>query len=474
MPKRVLTISPMPPEKCAYALARYSRSPDSIADSIDWVRTHDSQKFLESFYFQYGHASIADLGHVVLCFEGISELAATEIEDEQLWDGQARSSRYQNFSKSNAVVPDELSDQQAALYRETAAALTEGYNQIHATAAAWLADRLPRPDDMKEEPYRRNIAARAFDIARYLLPLGVPTGVGQVTSIRTLERQIRRLKASEYKEVRDLASEIAEACASDPACKWNANEAAEPVAPTLARHVDVDCHLLESRQDLRQWAEQNLPPQKHTHKHDVDLLRPDNISADVAASLLYPVTDRPYRYLYEAACDWSQAQRNEVIDVALRSRTKRDEMLRAFRAGPYVYDIVMDIGAYRDLHRHRRCQQFRQQYGTALGFDTPAAIQDAGMTDKYEALVRRAFDTMAHLPTSAGHYALPFGTRARFLFKMDFAEAEYICRLRSGVKGHFSYRRIAWEMKEKMQQLEPELGRLIDATPPSIEDPLKR
>ena len=34
---------------------------------------------------------------------------------------------------------------------------------------------------MKEEPYRRNIAARAFDISRYLLFLGVPTGVGQVT-----------------------------------------------------------------------------------------------------------------------------------------------------------------------------------------------------------------------------------------------------------------------------------------------------
>ncbi len=97
MAKRVLTLAPMPPEKCAFALARYSRSPDSIRDSIEWVRTHDSGKFLESFYFQYGHASIADLGHVALCFEGVSELAATEIEDEQLWDGQARSSRYQDF-----------------------------------------------------------------------------------------------------------------------------------------------------------------------------------------------------------------------------------------------------------------------------------------------------------------------------------------------------------------------------------------
>src|SRR6202044_2946372 len=132
MPQRVFTIAPMPPEKCAYALARYSRSPDSIRDSIDWVRTHDSTKFLESFYFQYGHASIADLGHVVLCFEGISELAATEIEDEQLWDGQARSSRYQDFSKSGFVIPPEFDAAQAAAYQRATAAPPKGYNEIHA------------------------------------------------------------------------------------------------------------------------------------------------------------------------------------------------------------------------------------------------------------------------------------------------------------------------------------------------------
>src|SRR5271169_5181150 len=114
---RVFAVSPMPPEKSAYALARYSRSPDSIRDSIEWVRTHDSARFLESFYFQYGHASIADLGHVVLCFEGVSELAATEIEDEQLWDGQARSSRYQYFSKAGVVTPPGFSSEEAADYR---------------------------------------------------------------------------------------------------------------------------------------------------------------------------------------------------------------------------------------------------------------------------------------------------------------------------------------------------------------------
>src|SRR5260370_9868087 len=80
--KRVITVAPMPPEKSAYALARYSRSPDSIRVSIEWVRTHDSQQFLERFYFQYGHASIPDLAHTVLSFEVIPDLPATAIPEE--------------------------------------------------------------------------------------------------------------------------------------------------------------------------------------------------------------------------------------------------------------------------------------------------------------------------------------------------------------------------------------------------------
>src|SRR3954467_10821916 len=128
--KRVLAVGPMPPEKLAYALARYSRSPDSIRDSIEWVRSHDSSKFLESFYFQYGHASIADLGHLAVCFEGISELAATEIEDEQLWDGQARSSRYQDFSKSSVIVPPELNAIEIPIYCSAVESLLNAYNAV--------------------------------------------------------------------------------------------------------------------------------------------------------------------------------------------------------------------------------------------------------------------------------------------------------------------------------------------------------
>jgi thymidylate synthase ThyX len=464
----------MPPEKSAYALARYSRSSDGIRDSIEWVRTHDSQKFLESFYFQYGHASIADLGHTVMCFEGISELAATEIEEEPLWDGQAKSSRYQDFGSSGFVTPPELADGFASRYRAAGEGLLAGYSKVKELSLACLCERLPRPAGMKPEAYQRNLAARAFDVARYLLFWGAPTNVGQVSSIRTMEKQIRRLKASEYAELRSLGDEIAQACAAEPDCRWDLHAAAEPLAPTLARHADADEHAVQSRQHLRLWAEQNLPPSTGTTPDRVDLIRPTNVPADIAATLLYSVTGRPFRELYELACGWTGRQRAEVIDVALGSRTRRDEILAGFRGGLYAYDFIMDVGAYRDLHRHRRCQKFRQAYSGALGFDTPKLVTESGAGEVYETAMRSAFETMRQLPAPGADYLLPFGARSRFLFKMDFAEAEYISRLRSGVKGHFSYREIAWEMKCKMEQLEPELGRLIEATPPWVEDPLKR
>ena len=162
-----------------------------------------------------------------------------------------------------------------------------------------------------------------------------------------------------------------------------------------------------------------------------------------------------------------------MIDVALASR-QREEILAGFRGGLYAYDMTIDVGAYRDLHRHRRCQKFRQAYSGDLGFDTPTLVTESGAGEVYESAMNSALETMRGLPAAGREYLLPFGARSRFLFKMDFAEAEYISKLRSGVKGHFSYREIAWEMKQRLAGIEPELARLIDATPPWIEDPLKR
>jgi thymidylate synthase ThyX len=462
----------MPPEKSAYALARYSRSPDSIRQSLEWVRTHDEKAFLESYYFQYGHASIADLGHTIFCFEGVSELAAIEIEDEPLWDGQAKSSRYQDFSQSAPVTPPELRDTPgAAGYQDAAAGLLQAYHNLHRAAFERIAEANPRPESMKPEAYRRNINARAFDVARYLLPLGIPTNLGQVVSIRTLEKQIRRLAASCYAEVREIAAEMREACAAPPSCAWDSAGVAEPLAPTLARHADPDWFAQKSRANVAAWAAANLAARPVAQQPaSVDLVCPTDPVDETVATLLYGATHQPFRVLYDEVSAWSAARKREVMDVALEGRPGRDELLREFRSGyALAFDVVTDIGAYRDLHRHRRCIQVRQPYTTELGYETPALLSTAGLDGLYRSAMHTALAAAATTP-----YLLPFATRLRCLFKMDFAEAEYIARVRSGVKGHFSYRHIAWLMKEKLAEAFPDLGRLVAATPPEVEDPLRR
>ncbi|QOY92149.1 FAD-dependent thymidylate synthase [Paludibaculum fermentans] len=464
----------MPPEKLAYALARYSRSPDSIQQSIDWVKSHDSSKFLESFYFQYGHASIADLGHVALSWEGVSEIAAIEIEDEQLWDGQARSSRYQDFSRSGFVTPPGLDAVQTETYQAAGRRLLETYREIHGRMVEALSAKLPRPESMKPDAYQRNIAARAFDVARYVLFLGIPTGVGQVTSIRTLEKQIRRMRSSEYGEVRAVAEEAAQACAETPHCPWRTDVQEEALAPTLAKYVDPDPYPGQARADLAQWAAENLPIASGETPHAVVLTKTADPLADIAATLLYAVTDRPFQELHETVSEWGRARQAEVLEVALRARARRDELLREFRGGPYAFDMLIDIGAYRDMHRHRRCHQTRQAFTWQHGFAVPQGLVEAGLESIYRTALREAQAAAEQLPAGTAHYLLPFAAKGRFLFKMDFAEAEYIAKLRSGVKGHFSYRDVAWRMKVEMDRVDPELGRLIAATPPWVEDPLVR
>jgi hypothetical protein len=88
--------------------------------------------------------------------------------------------------------------------------------------------------------------------------------------------------------------------------------------------------------------------------------------------------------------------------------------------------------------------------------------------------VRSDIEQLKKTSAEGSLYATPFGFKVRCLFKMDYAEAEYIARLRSGVKGHWSYRTVAWLMKQKIAERYSYLGAQIKATPPNEEDNLTR
>src|SRR5712664_881227 len=102
----VFAVHGVEPEVQAYAMAKYSRSALSMKESLKEISEQKAEQFLNTFYFQYGHRSIADLAHVAFAIEKLSLLAAIALVDEQRWDGQERSTRYQNFRKSGYYTPD--------------------------------------------------------------------------------------------------------------------------------------------------------------------------------------------------------------------------------------------------------------------------------------------------------------------------------------------------------------------------------
>jgi thymidylate synthase ThyX len=480
----------MPPEKSAYALARYSRSPDSIEESIRWVHRHSSEKFWEQFYFDYGHASIADLGHVIVCFEHISELAAIRIEDEPLWDGQAKSSRYQNFASSEWYVPESIRGSETeGAYQGVLRSLASVYRALHDPLTKFLMHREPRPGTMTEGAYNRTIAARAFDATRYLLPLAACTNVGQVVSVRTLEKQITRLLSSQLGELRAIGEDLREACQRPPLNLWGelSGQAAglsEPLAPTLARYAKASEYQAGLYVDLAKHSREVLrgtgleQPGSGGAQEAVELIEPHHPVDEVVSTLLYRVSHARYRDILSVVRGWSEKQKQDTIEVALKKRGLYDELPREFRSGyAFLFDVLMDIGAWRDLHRHRRCQQIQQNFTTAHGYDVPPALDQAGLAGDYcEAmdLVKSDIEQLRKLDQEAALYAIPFGFKVRCLFKMDYAEVEYIARLRSGVKGHWSYRTISWLMKQKLAERYPSLGERIQATPPDVEDTLTR
>jgi thymidylate synthase ThyX len=489
------------PEVLAYAMAKYSRSALSMKDSLREISSQRAEQFLNTFYFQYGHRSIADLAHLAFAIERLSLLAAIVLVDEQRWDGQERSTRYQNFRKSGWYMPDfgpehDKDQASAALFRESVESLFIAYREVAEGVLESLKSSVSKPEEMKQEAYERTLKARAFDVARYLLPLATNTSLGQIVNARTLETQVSRLLSSPFGEIRQLGEKL-RAAASGAA--WNVNgddfaklqqeiAAVDPAlgdraaailnrevktAPTLVKYAAPNEYEIATRRELRQAAATLLKDERIEAAPLVDLLDSDpSLEVELAATLLYGASHYPYRQLRRHVAALPEVRRNEIIALGTRHRGRHDELLREFSAGQALrFDILMDIGGFRDMHRHRRCVQVLQGFTSEHGFEVPEGLKEAGLLPKYEKAMKAAHDTHTRLaqgssPEAAqsAQYVLPLGTRVRALFKMDFAEALYISELRSAAQGHFSYRRVAWEMYRAVQERHPVLAQYFRVT----------
>jgi thymidylate synthase ThyX len=487
----VFAVYGVEPEIQAYAMAKYSRSALSMKESLKEISSQKAEKFLNTFYFQYGHRSIADLAHIALAIEKLSILAAIAIADEPRWDGQERSTRYQDFKKSGYYTPDFGTDAEArSLYRDTLDGLFSVYEALSERMARYLIEITPKPEEMKQDAYERTLKARAFDISRYLLPLATNTSLGEIVNARTLETQVSHLLADPHKEVRDLA-DLMKKAASSPAYNANheslrelvekirsfdrdlANQAEAEllrevrVAPTLVKYADPNAYEVESRRELQQAAADLMKGAPIVAAPSVDLLDYEPLEVELAATLLYEHCHYSYRQVRAAVESAGEARRREIIDLGLRHRGKHDELPRGFRAGSeFRFDILMDIGGFRDMHRHRRCVQIMQDFTTLHGYDTPEELKAAGIQPAYDAAMLRAQSVAAQLekrgsPEAAqsAQYLIPLAFRKRALFKMDFSEVVYISELRTTPAGHWSYRNVAHAMYEAVAKRYPAMAK---------------
>jgi len=487
----VFAVYGVEPEVLAYAMAKYSRSALSMKESLKEINQQKAEKFLNTFYFQYGHRSIADLAHIALAIEKLSILAAIAVADEQRWDGQERSTRYQDFRKSGYFTPDFGGDEEShRSFRAGIDRLFADYDSLSLKVFEYLKSITPKPEEMKQDAYERTLKARAFDASRYLLPLATNTSLGEIVNARTLETQVAHLLAHTHKEARNLGDLLKHA-ATSPAYNANADslrdlvkqvgaispelaERAERellrevrVAPTLVKYADPNAYEIETRRELRQAAAEIMRSAPIDPYASVDLLDEEPLEIELATTLLYQHCHYSYRQIRSAVEAAGEKRRAEIIDLGLRHRGRHDEMLRNFSAGQqFRFDILMDIGGFRDMHRHRRCVQIEQAFTTQHGYDTPQEIRAANLSPQYDEAMQSVAELVERLATGGfseaeenSQYAIPLGFRKRCLFKMDFAEAVYISELRTGPAGHTSYRNVAYAMYKTVAKRYPALAK---------------
>ncbi|MSQ23154.1 MAG: alternative thymidylate synthase [Chloroflexi bacterium] len=490
------------PEPGGYAIAKFSRSARPYQEWIQELTQDGASRFYEQFYFAYGHASIADLAHLTMVAENISIVAAIELLDEPLVDAQESSTRYQDFTRRRFFTPPELLESpHLNEYRECCDALFDAYHRIHRALTTryeqvYAADR---PADLADDEYRRTLRARAFDVARYLLPSSTYTGLGYLCSARTLERQVSRFAAHDLDELREISLEMKRA-ATEPAYNplalqmgpyMEAYAAAHPeiegdglldqirqatltgapAAPTLVRYTEPSAYPRAFCESARLVAAQVVGDTTPDGSRGVTLSNPVPPEEELAATVLYRGSEISYRQALTLLGSLSTQEIQKLAEIAYAGRGPHDSLVREARVGfQLVFDLCLDNGAFRDLHRHRNCVQIIKDFTPSYGYDTPDDLRLIEAQPEYQQLMDRAgalAERLDELKPGLGQYALPLAYRRRALFKMDAAQLGYIVEQRTAPAGHFSYREIAHQMFGEFQRQHPTLARHIRATEPT-------
>jgi thymidylate synthase ThyX len=326
-----------------------------------------------------------------------------------------------------------------------------------------------RDDDLLKSAhaaYRQAVRARACDMLRCLLPMATLTNVGVWGNGRALEYMLLKMYADPLDEVQLIA-------------RAAQHELNQVIGPFVKRANDERGQVhqsflqaLSARQ--RDLAKQFLHATPNLPMPKVTLVDYDPAAVDhVVAAILYPGADAPKSIIIEHVREMTDDEKTHIIRTYVGGRwNRRHKPGRAFEHAWYEFDLLLNIGEFRDLQRHRVVTAERQMFTTLHGYEVNRDID--AVPDIRADYVRAMEQTATFHERLSGampfeaQYVVPFGFRVRYNVRLNLREAYHWLELRSAPQGHPDYRHTSQEMFRAIQAVHPllvESMQFVDLTP---------
>ena len=234
-------------------------------------------------------------------------------------------------------------------------------------------------------------------------------GVGQA-----FEYLLSKLYSHELSEAKELAG----------AMHGELNQ----LIPSFVKRAQINDYLVSISGAAKALADHTTPAVPAAANEPVMLIDYDrNAEEKIIAAILYPHVRHPLQQLRRIAVRMSAEERRKIlVEYFAKRRHRRDKPGRAFENVYYTFDILGNLGLYRDLHRHRILSQERQEFTTVHGYDTPQEIEDVGFKADFDQCMAEAAglyeNIFRDLPIEA-QYVVPFAYKIRWYMKMNLREA---------------------------------------------------
>lgn len=429
--------------------------------TVEFLQTHGFRNILNNQRAQalyakwlslFGDDSIAQLTGTHVVFWGTSQVAMKYMEDQRIGlEPLEKSTRIVNFGQRvggkylyYVPKPDLERLNLYAAYCIKMDHLFDTYVALVPELIVWLKANFNEKDWVLEK--------KAFDTLRGLLPMAT---LGQVVfrgNAQAFEYLINRTAAHSLGEFRWIAHVLKiELDKEIPSLLLRLEEEKSlQYQQCLANRIPATRRFLKTTRPSL-FRETSLRPV-------VNLIDWDGENK-VLAGILFAASCASWGDCYFAAQRMSIPKKKEIIEKYLSGRTARWQKVgKAFENSYVRFEILMDIGAYRDLHRHRMLTQERQLFTVRHGYDVPEEIIAAGLETRYrEALdaVIPLFEQLAADSPELAQYVVPLAYRVRFYQLENLRECFWEIELRTGPQGHPSYRRVEQEKFRQLRRVYP-------------------